>query len=173
MKHTPTAREWMSQSRITLAPSDEMGTAIRVLSCRGLSCVPVVGADGELLGVLTEKDCLRTYCRWVYEGLAGGRVRDHMSSVKVTLTPEMDLLAVASIFLQNHFPSLPVQEDGKLVGMIYRLDVLRGILHWERFLVESRQEYDRQGKRPTSIEEMQRVVGSLTREQAAERLKGD
>jgi CBS domain-containing protein len=96
-----------------------------------------------------------------------------MSAVKETITPDMDLLAVASIFLQNFFSCLPVQEGGKLVGVIHRLDVLRGIAEWERRLEADREEHERAGMRPSSIEEMQRVVGTHTKDQVVERFKKD
>ena len=171
MKEAPTARQWMKAAECTLRPDDEMNEAVLVLTKRHVAAVPVVDDDDRLVGLLTEKDCLRTFCHWVYEGLRGGHVADFMSPIKATITPEMDLLSVASIFLQNYFPSLPVLDGGRLVGMIHRLTVLQGIAEWQHELEHARVSNEHAHERPSSIEEIQRVVGSHTREQIVARFK--
>lgn len=172
MKEAPTARSWMEAAECVLRPDDDMQRAVPLLTRHQVAAVPVCDGENRLVGLLTEKDCLRTYCHWVYEGLHGGRVADFMSPIKATIPPDMDLLSVASIFLQSYFPSLPVVEDGRLVGMIHRLSVLRGIFRWQQSLEQARVSHEHEPERPSTIEEMQRVIGSHTREQIVTRFKG-
>jgi CBS domain-containing protein len=166
----PTAKDWLVSSRRTLRPQDDMSRAIELLASTRSPVVPVVGDDGHIVGLLTEKDCMRTFCHWVYAGVAGGHVGDYMSTVKSTIDPSLDLLGVASVFLENHFPALPVVAEGELLGMIRRLDVLRGIAEWQRKVQEERTSVEAGHGRPTAIEDLQRVLASHTRDQAAERL---
>lgn len=169
MTNVPTVREWMRKCERSLRPYDEMAEAIELLSSRKCPAISVIDDEGRLVGILTEKDCLRTFCSWVYDGVSGGKVEDYMSSVKAVIDPGMDLLAVASVFLQNFFPALPVTEDGKLIGMIARLDVLSGIAEWQRQLYKARTAPDRGPQRPESIHTMRKVVLSHDREQTVQR----
>ena len=84
----------------------------------------------------------------------------------------MDMFLVADVFLETHFVTLPVLEAGKVVGVLTRRDVLRGIQAWQRE-VEVAKSHDREAimraqERPTSIEQMQKVLGSHKKEQVAE-----
>ncbi len=56
-----------------------------------------------VVGMLTEKDCLRIVSQWAYEGVSGGTVGDHMSDLEVRITPDMDLLNAARAFLGVQF----------------------------------------------------------------------
>jgi CBS domain-containing protein len=178
MQEIPTIREFMSKPLITLRAEDDIFHALDTLVSKGYSGAPVVDNEGRLLGLLTEKDCLRTVSSSVYnEGLQGGKVSDYMSPIKATVDVRMDLFAVAHVFLQSHFTLLPVLDQDKLIGRISRRDVLRGIREWQRRHLEGRarslKELEVSQKRPSSIEEMQRLVGSLKREQVAEVFRKD
>lgn len=176
MSDVPTAGEYMSRCTFAVHPEDDMFGAIVTLVYRGLPAVPVIDNEDRLVGILTDKDCLRIVSHSAYEGYPGGlhvgKVSDYMSPVKATLEPRMDMFVVAGIFLETHFVTLPVLEEGKVVGVITRRDVLRGIQAWQR-RVEAAKSHDREAieraqKRPTSIEQMQKVLGSHKKEQVAE-----
>ena len=76
----------------------------------------------------------------------------------------MDLFTVAKQFLDTNFAVLPVLENGKPVGRISRLDMLRGIQQMQRQLqrekVRGEQELQTQ-TRPKSIDQMQQLAGKL------------
>jgi CBS-domain-containing membrane protein len=172
MVNVPTVRRWMRECGRSLRPDDEMAEAIEFLTAHKCPAISVIDEVGRLVGILTEKDCLRTFCSWVYNGVSGGKVRDYMSPVKAVIEPDMDLLAVASVFLQNFFPALPVIADGKLVGMISRLEVLRGIAEWQRQREKERSARRTPGRgpeRPDSIRDLREVVLSHDREQTVQR----
>jgi len=170
MVEVPTVEEWMSKSRMTLRASDDMQEALRLLVGESFAAIPVVDDEDIVAGILTEKDCLRTVCRWAYERIAGGKVEDHMSPLEHHLDRDMDLLAAAGEFLRCNFVALPVIEDGLLVGTITRHEVLAGIRHWHRLMEKDleRQQTAKSGHdRPSTIEAMQRTVASHTIEQLA------
>ncbi|MCP4643040.1 MAG: sulfatase-like hydrolase/transferase, partial [bacterium] len=105
-----------------------------------------------------------------YGSLAGGKVRDYMSPVAFTITPGMDLFTIAQIFLAANFASLPVIEEGALIGRISRQDMLRGIQRLQR-AVDVKRTRDGQAlevmQNPESVEELQKLAGSQSREQMA------
>jgi CBS domain-containing protein len=86
-----------------------------------------VDEDGHIVGMLSEKDCLKVAVLANYEGVSPGLVRDYMSPSVVSVTPDTSLLEVASRFVDAPFKRFAVVVDGKLVGQISRSDVLRAI----------------------------------------------
>ena len=94
-----------------------------------------------------------------------------LREIRAAISPSMDLLAVASVFLENYFSALPVEEGGKLAGMIHRLDVLRGMAEVQRKLKAEHSRAEGAPGRPCSIKELLDVASSHSREQMAERFK--
>lgn len=164
MHRIPTARDCMSTWFATLRPDMEIYEAIDVLENKRAAGAPVLDADGNLLGILTEKDCLRVISNAAYQSLASGTVRDYMSEPKAVVTTDMDLFMVVKQFLDTNFAVLPVIENGRPVGRISRQDMLRAIQQMQRdFQREKRKEetaLETQTK-PKSIDQFQQLAGKL------------
>jgi CBS domain-containing protein len=170
MNQMYTARDVMSTWVFTLAPDADVYRAIDTLVAKRAPGAPVVDEFNRLVGILTEKDCLRVLTGSAYGNLSGGHVRDYMSPIGVTVSPNMDLFSVAQLFLSSNFPSLPVLDGGKLVGTISRQDMLLGIQGLQRAVEAERLREDRHLKAmqdPRTISEMQRLVASQKRAQLA------
>jgi len=116
----------MTKALVTLRPDMSIYEAISVLLKNKISGAPVVDQGKMLVGVLSEKDCLRIFANGAYNQLPGGIVADYMSKVTKTAHPDDDLFTVADVFLKNPFRRLPVLEHGVLVGQVSRRDVLIG-----------------------------------------------
>jgi len=127
----PTAQEIMATSLITFRPEMSIFEAIRILIARRISGAPVVDPQGEMLGMLSELDCLRVLSSdEFYNGHQeeAGLVRDFMTEVGQSITPDMEVYAIAHYFLTTPVRRLPVLEPGrKLVGQVSRRDVLKVI----------------------------------------------
>jgi CBS-domain-containing membrane protein len=167
----PLVRDWISDPWQTIGPDEEMAKAVELLSKERFAAIPVLDEGEKVVGLLSEKDCLRAISRWIYEGVAGGTVRDYMSPVRSRITPDMDLLAVAGKFLETNFSCLPVLDGEKLIGRIRRHDILAAFMEWQSALDKANAHAGEGPGRPSSIEEMQRVIGSMNRDQAAERFR--
>lgn len=171
MVEVPTVRKCMKSAKRSLKVTDDMLQAMRVLIGEHFPAIPVVDDDNRVVGILSEKNCLQTICRWANEQVAGGTVGDHMSPLLHTVNADMDLLAAAAEFISCNFVSLPVVvEEDLLVGAISRQDVLTGIRDWHRAQDKEleRLHAAKSGhERPSTIAEMQRTMGSHTREQVA------
>ncbi len=172
----PTARDCMTSTVLSLNPEQDVFDAMAQLLKHHFAAAPVVDKDRRVLGMLTEKDCLRILSNFAYDDdLEGGKVSDYQSPLHQTCEPGMDLFGVVDRFLSTNFPLLPVVENGKLVGVISRRDTLRGIQEMRRRLDLARVKLEkaagRQADRPRSIESMQRTAANRTKEQLA-RLMG-
>lgn len=96
------------------------------LLSNGFSGASVIDSSGILVGVLSEKDCMRVVADEVFERLPEGFVGDFMSRSVTTVSPSTSFFDVVSLFLNRPFRRLPVVEKhGRLVGQISRRDVLR------------------------------------------------
>ncbi len=130
------ASDIMSTSVISVRPDLEIHEAINVLVKRSISGVPVV--DGErMVGMLSGKDCLRVLAEESWSDALGGRVSDYMTAKVESITPDTDIFRIAGKFMASSFRRLPVLDGKKLVGMVSRGDVLRGILQMEQQRVVS------------------------------------
>ena len=128
--HLPTARETMVTSFVTFSPDVLISAAMKTLIAKRISGAPVVDGDGQLVGMLSELDCLRVLSSDEFyagdqEGM--GTVENFMTRACVTISPEMDLYGMAHYFLTKQVRRLPVVDDGLLVGQVSRRDVLKRI----------------------------------------------
>lgn len=166
----PIAREYMTPVDTVLDPDMNVYEAIDKLIASNTSGAPVLNANGQIVGILTEKDCLRVLSISHLYNVTGGKVGDFMSEIKMCVSPDMDLLTVASKFLATNFTILPVIDGDKLVGKITRTDMLRGVqeiqLRRKKYL-EREKNLQKYTERPTGIEAMQNMAASYNREQIA------
>ena len=120
-------REYMSDQLVCLRPDMNIHDAIRVLLERHLSGAPVVDDAGRLVGVLSNKDCLRMAFGASYHQDWGGQVGQAMTSPVETVDADADIVAAADLFLRGPYRRRPVLEDGRLVGIISRYDILKAL----------------------------------------------
>jgi len=120
-------KDYMSASLVTFTPEMEVLDAIHLLLQNGISGAPVVDEHGNLVGILSEKDCLKVALHAGYHEVLGGRVADYMSPEVETVEAESGIIDVAERFIKGQFRRFPVVADNRLVGQISRRDVLRAL----------------------------------------------
>ncbi|MFP4062918.1 MAG: CBS domain-containing protein, partial [Halochromatium sp.] len=125
MKECKTAKQAMSRGLVTLTPEMDVLEALRILVEQRISGAPVVDQIGNLIGMLTERDCLQIALGAGYHSEDGGRVENFMTSSVVTVDADTPVTEVAELFATSHFRRLPVMEQGRLIGIISRRDVLK------------------------------------------------
>ena len=127
MVAVPVARDIMKTTIRVVHPDMSVLAAMHALHNKGENAAMVVDDDFRLVGILTEKDCLRILLHEMYdrfEEIGRALVADFMSPVVETLTPGMDLFAVASAFLRTNFTALPVVDEGVHVTRFLGRDVV-------------------------------------------------
>lgn len=128
MRRSPLrVRDFMSRNVRTTGPQTEIMRALHTLVEHDVSGLPVVDANQRLLGILTERDCIRVAVQAGYFDETGGLVADHMTKQVHTVGPDDNLADVAELFAQAPFRRCPVIENGVLVGLISRRDVLSAL----------------------------------------------
>lgn len=123
----PDVAEVMDRSFVKLTPEMQIYDAIRSLLDNSITGATVVDEAGHLVGVLSEKDCLRVLLNLAYDGTPAAQVKDYMTTDITSIPSTMDITDVATVFLKNSFRRLPVVDEGKLVGQVTRRDLLRAI----------------------------------------------
>lgn len=119
-----TIAHFMVTELVTLPPSLEIGAALSQLLTKRISGAPVVDDTGELVGILTTKDCFRAALNAAYYKQWGGTVADYMSAELETMDLELDIVSAAERFLATPYRRFPVLKDGQLVGLLSRSDLL-------------------------------------------------
>jgi len=120
-------RDYMAGRLVTFKPEMDVLDAIHELVHNRIAGAPVVNDHGELLGMLSELDCLKIALNAGYYGDWGGPVGDYMTPDVQTVDADMNIIDLAQQFLKSGFRRFPVLRNNRLVGQISRRDVLRAL----------------------------------------------
>ncbi|MCH7411678.1 CBS domain-containing protein [Belliella sp. DSM 111904] len=117
----------MSTNLVTFHPDDTIDQVLDQLTKRKISGAPVVNEKGDLVGIISEVDCLKEIIKGKYSNTPSfpGTVSEHMSKEVITLSPDMSLFDAAKEFLDKRIRRFPVMKEGRLVGQISLSDVIR------------------------------------------------
>ncbi len=137
--------EIMTHPALAIDPEAPLLQAIRLMTGRKVSGLPVVGQDGRIVGILTEGDLLRRAETdtagepggWLkgfflpgrtarqYVLTHGRRVREVMVTDVISVTEDTPLADAVELMQRHHVRRLPVVRDGRLLGIVSRADVVR------------------------------------------------
>jgi CBS domain-containing protein len=120
-------RDFMTTAPMSITPDTEIMRAVHLLVSEDISGLPVVDGQGMLVGILTERDCIEVALQAGYFDELGGRVERYMTTPVETAEPDSALMDLAELFVRSPFRRCPVVEEGKLVGLICRRDILRAL----------------------------------------------
>ncbi|HYF26093.1 MAG TPA: CBS domain-containing protein [Baekduia sp.] len=147
-----TVRDVMAPDPVTVTPQDGVETVYRLMKEHELQGLPVVNEGGRCIGIVTEADLVIAdeegdlhipYYIELFGGLvfleplrnferklrkaAAVTVAELMTEDPVTVDADASIRAAARRMTESHHNRLPVVEHGRLVGVLTRLDVLRGL----------------------------------------------
>ncbi len=123
-----TIKDFTTTDLITFTPDMNVISAMNTLINKNISGAPVVDKEGNLVGMLSEKDCMKTVIYSSYYREMGNLVSDIMSKHIITVDAAASIISIAELFLNSSFRRFPVLENGKLIGQVSRRDILRAIL---------------------------------------------
>ncbi|MBA3051473.1 MAG: CBS domain-containing protein [Candidatus Omnitrophica bacterium] len=116
-----TAKHIMTTNIETVTPETSLADAVNMLLMREISGMPVVDGEGRLMGVVSEKDVFRlAFSGKVHES----KVADVMTTKVVSFPPDADIRDIAKVLAENVFRTVPIVEDGKIIGIVSRADIL-------------------------------------------------
>jgi CBS domain-containing protein len=120
-------RDYMAGRLVTFKPDMDVLDALHELVKNRIAGAPVVDDQGELVGMLSELDCLKIALNAGYYGDSGGPVSEYMTPDVETIDAEMSIVDLAQKFLSCGYRRFPVLRNNRLVGQISRRDVLRAL----------------------------------------------
>ena len=120
---------------ITIQPHRTMVEASRILTDKGVGAVIVAGADGEPVGILSERDIVRALARHG-AGALNESVTRYMTAKIVTTTTRATVREVMEQMTEGRFRHVPVVENGRLEGVVSIGDVVKS--HIEEIETEHR-----------------------------------
>ena len=123
----PKVKNYMTTKVISVKPEMDVCRAIELLLDHRISGAPVVNDENELVGILSEKDCIQIMANESFHDVPCGSVSDYMTEPCKTLHPNDDIYTAVDMFLHSTYRRSPVLEDHKLVGVISRRDILKAI----------------------------------------------
>jgi predicted transcriptional regulator len=119
-----TAADIMNKTLLTIRPEASVAEATSTLLSEQISGLPVVDHNDHLVGVITEFALLAmVYDRSVQDH----SVAQHMTREVITVDADDPIGRIADLCIVHRVRRLPVMQDGKLVGLIARRDVLKAL----------------------------------------------
>ncbi|PID69121.1 MAG: inosine-5-monophosphate dehydrogenase [Flavobacteriales bacterium] len=119
-------KECMTTKLITFKPEQPISEVIEALINNRISGGPVVNDQNELLGIISEGDCIKQVSNSKYHNLPleDNTVEKCMVKNVDTIDGNLDIFEAAEMFLKAKHRRFPIVESGKLVGQISQKDIL-------------------------------------------------
>lgn len=129
-------KEMMTSPAITVAARTSVKDGLKLLDRHSVTALPVVSSEGRLVGIVSEADLLKDAVRHddrthlmphehsVAERTEARRVEDVMSTLSMTVSPDSDVCDAVELMTGTAVKSLPVVEDGRVVGVVSRSDIV-------------------------------------------------
>lgn len=119
---------YMLKNPVRVKAGDSILYAMKIIVDNRISGLCVVDERENLVGVLSEMDCLQAAIDEAYNAKTPGRVEDYMTrSPLIISAPDDDLVDTARDMLAQNKRRRPVVSDGKLIGQITARQVLRAV----------------------------------------------
>jgi len=142
----------MTPEVVTIQAEASVEDLAKLLEEHRIGGAPVLDRNGVLVGVVTQSDLVQrsrdlelppalnildlhlfletpSHFKKRLEKLLGGRVKDVMTANPLSLTPDTPVNEIARLMASKGVHTLPVLEAGKLVGIVGKLDLIRGVAH--------------------------------------------
>lgn len=122
--------DFMSRDLITFRPNQTVTEVVESLIKNKISGGPVVNENNELVGIISEGDCLKQISdsRYYNMPMDQDTVEQRMIKNVDTLDGNMNVFDAANVFLESKHRRFPIVENGKLVGQISQKDILKAAL---------------------------------------------
>lgn len=143
-----TAKDIMTTDVVTLTPEADIATAAKLLLEKHINGVPVVNEEGKLKGILCQSDLVaqqktmrmpslftlldgyiaftsNTEMEKEISKISATNVEQAMTSSPKTISPDTTIEEIANLMINKKIYTLPVIEDGMLIGVVGKEDILK------------------------------------------------
>lgn len=131
--------DYMTTKLVTFKPEQSIHEVISILTKYKISGGPVVNEKNELIGIISETDCIKHISESKYYNMpmdSSHTVENNMVSEVETIDKNMNIFDAATKFISSKRRRFPILEKGKLIGQISQKDILKAALkmkgnHWK------------------------------------------
>ena len=125
-----TVSDYMTRNLVTFKSNQPIEEVINAIIKHRISGGPVVNEKNELIGVISEGDCIKQISESRYYNMPMGNntVEKYMVQNVETIDGNMNIFDAANKFLDSKRRRFPIVENGKLVGQISQKDILKAAL---------------------------------------------
>lgn len=122
--------DYMTRELITFKPDQTIDEVIHSLIANKISGGPVVNSKYELIGIISEGDCLKQISESHYYNMPVEQdiVENRMVKNVETIDGNMDVFEAANKFLDSKIRRFPIVQEGKLIGQISQKDILKAAM---------------------------------------------
>ncbi|MGB2928601.1 MAG: CBS domain-containing protein [Desulfobacterales bacterium] len=144
-------KDIMTRELITVSPDTEIVQATKLLLGNRINGIPVTDETGKLVGILCQSDLIAqqkklpipsfftfldglitlTSMKQIekqVQKIAATTVAQAMTPNPVTVQPETDIEKVAALMVDKNFHTIPVVDEGELVGIVGKEDILKTLI---------------------------------------------
>jgi len=127
MTNLPKATDIMDKDFHKFSSEMDIAKVVDIMLKKKLIGGPVVNENDELLGVISERDCLKPIEDCTYFDQYGGIVKDYIHTDVNTVDKDMDMFAICKVLRKSHHRRVIVLDDKKVIGQITIRDMLKKI----------------------------------------------
>ena len=132
MKPVPCAKDIMNGKPLALPPKTSVRGGARFLLEKRIPGVPIVDENGRLRGLFSQQGLMVCLVHAVHSDLPPGALDSHLDPDPPEISEDTSLITIARIFAEGRYTHcvLPVLSNGRLVGVVTRIDVIRAFLDY-------------------------------------------
>ncbi len=118
-------KDIMSTKIISISPNESATVAARLLSRYNIGALPVCGKEGRLRGMITDRDIVLR-CVASEDDPNSTKVSEIMTRRVISVSADETVQRASELMAREQIRRLPVEEDGKLIGMLSLGDLAKG-----------------------------------------------
>lgn len=120
-------RYHLSKNFVKLKPDQDISEVARTFNRLKIFGAPVVDDLGNLVGMISGTDCIDAAMQSNFDSSWRGQVKDFMTPDVSTVDADYSCLYVAKMFMKNSYRRYPVIENGQVIGLVGRADILEAL----------------------------------------------
>ena len=126
--------DYMKRNVVYFHPEDNLRNVINVLLEKKISGGPVIDHNKNLLGIISEGDCLKqiSETRYYNSPETEKKVKDYMTKNVFTINENTSVYEAINLFLERKKRKFPIVKNGKLVGLITQKEILKAFLKMQQ-----------------------------------------
>ena len=129
--HSILVSDFMDHDPHAIPSNTTIKDAVSLMLKEKIIGLPVIDSDKQLIGYVSEQDCVKDMLNDAFYSEEPGAVSSVMRTDVASVSPDTSIVELAQTIITNRPKNYPVVEQGVLVGLISRSDVLRALMEHE------------------------------------------